>query len=88
MITRRLLRNERHRAMITPVISLLAKLIRISQSYWAIYCWFEIILKIGTVHWTSNSMLYINPLLQKNTQGDVNYFKKYLIASGSSGSNG
>jgi len=51
MITRRLLRNERHRAMITPVSPLLTKLIHISPSYWTIYCSFEIILKMGIVHW-------------------------------------
>jgi len=52
MITRRLLCNERHRPMITPVSSLLTTLIHISPSYWTIYCWFEIILQIGTVNWT------------------------------------
>jgi len=51
MINRRLLHNERHRAMTTPVSLLLARLIHISLSYWTIYCSFATILKMGTVHW-------------------------------------
>jgi len=50
-MTRRLLRNKPHRAMITPASPLLTKLIRITPSYWTFYCSFEIILKMGTVHW-------------------------------------
>jgi len=43
MGTRPLLRNARHRAMITPVNPLLARLIHISPRYWTIYRSFEII---------------------------------------------
>jgi len=41
MITRQLLRNIRHTAMITPVSSLRTKLIHICPSYWTIYRSFE-----------------------------------------------
>jgi len=51
MITSPLLSNVRLRAMITPVSPLLTRLIHISLIYWTIYCSFEIILKMRTVHW-------------------------------------
>jgi len=40
-----LLRELRHKAMITPVSPLRARLIHISSSYWTILCSFEIILE-------------------------------------------
>jgi len=51
MITSPLLSNVRHRAMLTPVSPLHTRLIHISLSCWTIYHSFEIILKMGTVHW-------------------------------------
>jgi len=51
MITSALLSNLRHRAMMTPVSPLRARLIQISTSCWTIYCSFEIILEMVTVHW-------------------------------------
>jgi len=45
MRTRPLLRNARHRAMITPVSPLRTGLIHISPSHWMIYRSFEIILE-------------------------------------------
>jgi len=43
MRTRPLLRNVRHRTMITPVGPLRCRLIHISPSYWAIYRLFKVI---------------------------------------------
>ena len=51
MRTSTLLSNVRHRAMLTPVSPLRTRLIHISPSCWTIYHSFEIILKMGTVHW-------------------------------------
>jgi len=51
MITSPLLSNVRKKAMITPASPLLTPLVHISPSYWTIYRSFEIILKMGTVHW-------------------------------------
>jgi len=51
MITSPLLRNVRQKGMITPASPLLTTLIHTSPSYWTIYCSFEIILGMGTVHW-------------------------------------
>jgi len=45
MGTRPLLRNARHRTMITPVNPLRLRLIHISSSYRTVYRWFEIILE-------------------------------------------
>jgi len=67
MITSKLLRNVRHRAMITPIRPLLTRLIRIILSCWTIYRSFEIILENWNrpLDWTSNPMFYTNSLLQK-----------------------
>jgi len=56
MITSPLLSNVRHRAMITPVSPLLTGLIHISPIYWRIYCWFELVLKMGTARWIGLQM--------------------------------
>jgi len=67
MITSPLLRNVRHRAMITPVSPLLTRLIRISPSCWTVHGSFEIIVENGNcpLDWTSTPMFYANSLLQK-----------------------
>jgi len=62
MISRRLSRNERYRAMTTPVSPLLTRLIHTSPSYWTIYCSFETILNMEAVHW-------IGPQIQCSTPG-------------------
>ena len=76
-----LLRNVRHRAVITPVSPLLTRLIRISPSCWTINRSFEIILNNWKhpLDWISNSMFYTNSLLQKHTVRYKLYFKKYII---------
>ena len=51
MGARPLLRNARHRTMITPVNPPRLRLIHISPSYQTVYRSFEIILELGTVHW-------------------------------------
>jgi len=70
MITRRLLRNQRHRAMTTPVHPLFARLIHFSPSCWTIYCSFGFILKMGTVHWIG---------LQIQCSIQIDYFKKHSV---------
>ena len=50
-ITSPLLSNVRHRAVIKPISPPLTRLIYISPCCWTMYCSFEIILKMGTVHW-------------------------------------
>jgi len=66
MRTRPLLRNVRHRALITPVNLLRTRLIYISPSYWTIYRSFEIILQLEpSADWNVNPMFHANPLLQK-----------------------
>ena len=71
METRRLLRNARHRAIITPVNPLRTRLIHISPSYKTIYRSFEIILKRETSIGLEFKMFYANPLFQKNIQSDM-----------------
>jgi len=51
MVASPLLSKVRQIAMITPVSPLLTTLVHISPSYWTIYCSFEIILEMETVHW-------------------------------------
>jgi len=64
-----LLRNLRHKAMVTPVSPLRTGLIHISPSYWTIFYSFEIILE-----W-EKSVFYANPLLQKIVNLIWNIFK-------------
>ena len=69
---------------------LIYRFIQISPSCWTIYRSFEIILEVGTVHWIG---LQIQCFVQIHCfkKHLVRYelcFKKYLFASGSSGSNG
>ena len=76
--------------MIRPVSRLRTGLIQISPSCWTIYHSFETILEMGTVNWIG---LQIQCSIQihcfNNIQSDMKYvFEKYLIAYGSSGSNG
>ena len=70
MITSSLLSNVRHRAVITPVSPLRARLIHISPCCWTIYRSFEIILEIGTVHWIG---LHIQSSIQ------IHCFKKRSV---------
>jgi len=79
-----------HRAMLTPVSPLLARLIHISPRCWTIYRSFENILGTGSVPWIG---LQIQCSIQIHCfkKHSVRYelcFKKYLIAQGSSGSDG
>jgi len=68
MRTHRLLRNIRHRAMITPVRPLRTRIIYISPSYWTVYHSFEIILEWDCpLDWNSKSMFYAISLLQKHS---------------------
>jgi len=71
MRTPPLLRNARHRAMVTPG-SLCVMRIRVfhtSPSYWTIYRSYS---RMETVNWIGIQMFYANPLLQKNIQSDMN----------------
>jgi len=67
MITRRLLRNERHRAMTTTVRSLFAKIIPISPSCWTnlLFVWNYSQNGNCPLDWTSIPMFCTNQLLQK-----------------------
>jgi len=80
MITSPLLRNVRHRAMITPVCPLCTRLIHISSSWWIIYRSFEIILENWNcpLDWTSNPMFCTNPLLQNTLSPIQIIFLKIL----------
>jgi len=69
MITSPLLNNVRHR-LLTPVSPLLTRLIHISPSCWTIYCLFEFILEMGTVHWIG---------LQIERSIQIHCFKKHSI---------
>jgi len=62
----------RHRAMLTPVSSLLTRLIHISRSCWSIYHLFEII----TVRWTGLDNVLYKSIASKNIQSDMNYVLK------------
>jgi len=85
MRTRSMLRNARHRAMITSVSVVCTKIIHINPSFWKINRSFEIIFEnencpqIGIQIQCSIQM----HCLKKTS--DVNYI---LIPEGSSGSNG
>ena len=73
MGARLLLRNPRHKTMITPVNPPRLRLIHISLSYQTVYRSFEILLEgYCLLDWNSNPMFYANPLLQKNIQSDIN----------------
>jgi len=74
--------------MITPVNPLRTRLIHISPSYWAIYCSFEIILKLCTVYWIGIKIqcsIRIHCFKKHSVRCEL-YFLKYLIPQGSSGS--
>jgi len=66
--------------MITPVSLLLTRRIHIGPSYWTIYCSFESILKMGTVHWIG---LKIQCSMQivcfKNIQSDMSYIFQEIL---------
>jgi len=73
MGARPLLRNARHRTMITPVNPPRLRLIHISPSYQTVYRSFEIILEcILFIVLELNPMFYANPLFQINIQPDMN----------------
>jgi len=76
MITSPLLSNVCHRAMITPVSLLLTRLIHVSPSYRKMYCSFEMILKMGTVHWIGLQTQCSIQIHSKNIQSDMNYISK------------
>ena len=84
MITSLLLSNLRHRAMITLVSRLLARLIHISPSCWTIYLSFEIILEIGAVHRIERQIqcficIQIHCFEKRSVRYEL-FFKGYLIA--------
>ena len=97
MGARPLLRNARHRTMITPIIPPRLRLIHISPSYQTVYLSFEIILEwvlrlklFSNVHWIG---IQIQCSMQTHCfKKTFNLIwiklKKYLIAEGSSGPNG
>jgi len=62
-------------------------LIHISPSYWIIYRSFEIILEMETLHWIG-IQIQCSMQIQKHSVRYEVCFKKYLVAEGSSGSNG
>ena len=73
MGARLLLRNARHRTMITPVNPPRLRLIHISR----VTRQFIVRLKLLSngycpLDWNSNPMFFANPLLQKNIQSDMN----------------
>jgi len=70
VITSPMLSNVRHRAMITPVRSLLTRLIRIRPSYWKKFRSFSIVLEMGTVHWIG---------LQMQCSAQIHCFKKQSV---------
>ena len=90
MGARPLLRNPRHSTMITPVNPPRLRLIHISLSYQTVCRSFEIILEwvlsIG-LEFKSN-VLFKTHCFKKTFNLILIKLKKYLIAEGSSGSNG
>jgi len=86
MRTRPLLRNVRHRAVVTPVSPLRIRLNHVNSSYWIIYRSLEIILawelSIG-MEFKSN-VLY-KSIASKNIQSDMNYIFKILNCRGQLG---
>ena len=87
---RLLLRNARHRTMITPVNPPRLRLIRISPSYQTVYRSFEIILEwVLSIGLEFKSSVLCKPIASKKTFNLIWIkLKKYVIAEGSSGSNG
>jgi len=74
MRTRPVLRNARHRAMITPVSPLCARLIHISPSYWTIFRSFEIILVMElSIGLDFKSNVLCKSIASKNIQSNMNY---------------
>ena len=89
MGARPLLRNSRHRTMITPVNPPRLRLIHISPSYQTVYRSFEIILKwVLTIGLELKLNILCKPIASKKFNLILIKLKKYLIAEGSSGSNG
>ena len=70
---RPLLRNARHRTMITPVNPPRLRLIHISPSYQTVYCSFEIILEwVLFIGLEFKSNVLCKPIASKNIQSDMN----------------
>jgi len=90
MGTRPLLRNARHRTIITPVNPPRLRLIHISPSYPTVHRSFEIILEwTPSIGLESKSSVLCKPIASKKQSIWYELFlKKYLIVEGSSGSNG
>ena len=90
MGARPLLRNARHRTMITPVNLPRLRLIHISPSYQTVYRSFEIILEwVLSIGFEFKSNVLCKPIALKKTFNLILIkLKKYLIAEGSSDSNG
>jgi len=69
-----LLRNVRHRYLITLITPLRTRFIRISPSFWTIYSSFEINLEWGPsigLKFKSNALCKF--IASKNIQSDINY---------------
>ena len=90
MWARPLLRNARHRTMITPVNPPRLRLIHVSPSYQTVYRSFEIILEwVMSIGLEFKSNVLCKSIASKKTFNLMWIkLKKYLIAEGSSGSNG
>ena len=89
MGARPLLPNARYRTMITPVNPPRLRLINIRPSYQRVYRSFEIILEwVLSIGLEFKSNVLCKPMLQKTFNLILIKLKKYLIAEGSSGSNG
>jgi len=82
MRTSPLLSNVRHRAAVTPASPPLTRLIHTSPSCWTIYRSFEIILKMGAVHWIEIQIqcsIQVHRLKKHSVLYEL-CFKKYLTA--------
>ena len=90
MGARPLLRYACHRTMITPVDPPRLRLIHISPSYQTVYRSFEIILEcVLSIGLEFKSNVLCKPIASKKHSILILIkLKKYLIAEGSSGSNG
>ena len=86
MGARPLLRNARHRTMITPVNPPRLRLIHISPSYQTVHLRLKLFSNgYCPLDWNSNPMFYANTLLQKNIQSDMNEIEKILNCRGQLG---
>jgi len=64
-------------AIVTPVSHPLTRLLHIIPSCWTIYCSFEIILEMRTVHWIGIQIqCSIKSISLKNIYSDMNYISK------------